>query len=124
MKKVTLKLEPMFKRSITYVGKDDTNLGDEAVVFGSQHEFGDITWFPSEHRFLYRFDDRVPTNTPGDGLYDYLAFQTTDSVSLAADRNAGYRKIGLLDTSNSRFLPYTLLNMFTCLCRGNSGIKK
>nr|GMD95155.1 probable L-gulonolactone oxidase 6 [Ipomoea batatas] len=85
---VTLKLEPMFKRSITYIGKDDANLGDEAVVFGSQHEFGDITWFPSEHRVLYRIDDRVPTNTPGDGLYDFLAFQTTDSVSLIEDRNA------------------------------------
>nr|GMD81733.1 probable L-gulonolactone oxidase 6 [Ipomoea batatas] len=85
---VTLKLEPMFKRSITYIGKDDANLGDEAVMFGSQHEFGDITWFPSEHRVLYRVDDRVPTNTPGDGLYDFLAFQTTDSVSLIEDRNA------------------------------------
>nr|GMD81731.1 probable L-gulonolactone oxidase 6 [Ipomoea batatas] len=85
---VTLKLEPMFKRSITYIGKDDANLGDEAIKFGSQHEFGDINWFPSEHRVLYRVDDRVPTSTPGDGLFDFLAFQSTDSVSLAQGRNA------------------------------------
>nr|GLL43665.1 probable L-gulonolactone oxidase 6 isoform X2 [Ipomoea trifida] len=90
---VTLKLEPMFKRSITYIEKDDTNLGDEAAVFGYQHEFGDMTWIPNERRVVYRFDDRVPTNTPGDGLNDFLPFQAVNSVSLAKARTAGHLKI-------------------------------
>lgn len=120
---MTLKLEPMFKRSITYVEKDDTNLGDKVAMFGSQHEFGDMTWFPNEHKVLYRFDDRVPTNISGDGLYDYLAFRTANSVSLARTRRAGYLlKIGLWMLVIQDFCHN--LFCFIYLCRGNSRIKK
>nr|GLL43657.1 probable L-gulonolactone oxidase 6 isoform X2 [Ipomoea trifida] len=83
---VTLKLEPMFKRSITYVEKDDTTLGDEAGVFGTQHEFGDMIWFPSERKVMYRIDDRVPTNASGDGLNDFIGFRSTFSALMATTR--------------------------------------
>ncbi|CAH9148452.1 unnamed protein product [Cuscuta epithymum] len=79
---VTLKLEPMFKRSVTYVEENDTNLGEEAATFGSRHEFGDITWFPSQRRVVYRVDDRVQTNTSGDGLNDFLGFRSMSSLLL------------------------------------------
>ncbi|CAH9074612.1 unnamed protein product, partial [Cuscuta europaea] len=64
---VTLKLEPMFKRSMSLVEEEDTNLGDEAATFGTRHEFGDMSWLPGEGRVVYRVDDRVPIDTPGDG---------------------------------------------------------
>ncbi|KAH7519424.1 hypothetical protein FEM48_Zijuj08G0034600 [Ziziphus jujuba var. spinosa] len=44
-----------------------------------------ITWYPSQHKAVYRIDDRVPTNTYGDGLYD-LTLRPTPSLTLAAFR--------------------------------------
>lgn len=73
-------LEPMFKLSITYVEKDGTNLGDEAVTFGSQSEFSDMKRFPSHRIVVYCIDDRVPTNTSGNGLCDFLGVLFTHSV--------------------------------------------
>lgn len=83
---VTLKLEPMFKRSITYVAKSDSDLGDQVVSFGHEHEFADISWYPSQHKAIYRVDDRVPINTSGNGLYDFIPFRPTPSIALAAIR--------------------------------------
>jgi len=34
---VTLKLESLFKRSLTYVTKNDFDLGDELISFGKKH---------------------------------------------------------------------------------------
>ncbi|KEH18585.1 putative oxidoreductase [Medicago truncatula] len=83
---VTLKLEPIFKRSITYVAKSDSDLGDQVVSFGHEHEFADISWYPSQHKAMYRVDDRVPINTSGNGLYDFIPFRPTPSIALAAIR--------------------------------------
>lgn len=93
---VTLRLQPMFKRSITYISKNDSDLGDEAVSFGKKHEFADITWYPSQRKAVYRLDDRVSTGTPGDGLYDFIPFRSTPSVTLALIRTMG----NLLSTQN------------------------
>lgn len=92
---MTLKLEPMFKRSITYMKKADSELGDEALIFGDEHEFADLLWYPSQKEVVYRIDDRVPLNTQGDGLYDFTAFRPTLSVTLAVLRSLG-RQIKLL----------------------------
>eukprot|EP00256_Glycine_max_P025061 XP_003548404.2 probable L-gulonolactone oxidase 6 [Glycine max] len=78
---ITLKLEPLFKRSITYVAKDDSDLGGQVVAFGDAHEFADITWYPSQHKAIYRVDDRVPINTSGNGLYDFIPFRPTPSLA-------------------------------------------
>ncbi|XP_050384770.1 probable L-gulonolactone oxidase 6 [Argentina anserina] len=83
---VTLSLQPMFKRSITYLSKDDSDLGDQVLDFGKQHEFADITWHPSQRRAVYRIDDRVSPNTSGDGLYDSIGFRPTSSLALAVIR--------------------------------------
>lgn len=87
---MTLKLEPMFKRSITYVKKIDMDLRDEAVSFGKQHEFADMTWYPSQRQVVYRVDDRVPPDVSGEGLYDFTGFR--DTLSLVADsiRTTGF----------------------------------
>ncbi|CAL5194943.1 unnamed protein product [Lathyrus oleraceus] len=76
---VTLKLEPMFKRSITYLSKNDSNLGDELISFGKKHEFGDVLWYPSQQKVVYRVDDRVSIDTPGNGLYDFMPFRALPS---------------------------------------------
>ncbi|KAJ8898581.1 hypothetical protein K2173_001478 [Erythroxylum novogranatense] len=80
---VTLQLQPMFKRSITYIEKNDTDFGDQVATFGKQHEFADFSWYPSQGKVVYRVDDRVSTSTSGNGLYDYIPFRTTASVELA-----------------------------------------
>ncbi|CAI9769616.1 unnamed protein product [Fraxinus pennsylvanica] len=87
---VTLKLQPLFKRSITYVRKNDSDLGEQAVSFGRQHEYADFIWYPSQKRVAYRIDDRVPSNTSGNGLLDFpgLFFhQTTFSISSSKVKN-------------------------------------
>ncbi|XP_062000458.1 probable L-gulonolactone oxidase 6 [Rosa rugosa] len=84
---VTLNLQPMFKRSITYLSKNDSDLGDQVLKFGKQHEFADILWYPSQHKAVYRVDDRV-SNTSGNGLYDFLPFRATTSLALEVIRTA------------------------------------
>ncbi|KAK7285731.1 hypothetical protein RJT34_20511 [Clitoria ternatea] len=83
---VTLQLEPLFKRSLTYVTKDDSDLGDELVSFGRKHEFGDVTWYPSQRKAVYRIDDRVSVNTSGNGLYSFFPFRPQLSAALAVVR--------------------------------------
>ncbi|KAF5464535.1 hypothetical protein F2P56_014606 [Juglans regia] len=83
---VTLKLQPLFKRSITYLAKSDSDLGDEVASFGNEHEFADITWYPSQRKAVYRIDDRVSINMSGNGLYDFTPFRSTPSLELAIIR--------------------------------------
>ncbi|KAJ8533086.1 hypothetical protein K7X08_015975 [Anisodus acutangulus] len=85
---VTLKLQPVFKRSITLLERNDSDLGDEAAKFGRQHEFADFTWYPSQRKVVYRIDDRVPANTPGNGLNDFIGFRSTSSLVLAILRTS------------------------------------
>ncbi|KAL3812342.1 hypothetical protein ACJIZ3_013610 [Penstemon smallii] len=84
---VTLKLQPLFKRSVTYVTKSDSDIGDQAVRFGREHEFGDITWYPSQKQVIYRIDNRVDSsNTSGNGLYDFLGYRSLPSLVLLTIR--------------------------------------
>ncbi|KAK6919889.1 FAD linked oxidase, N-terminal [Dillenia turbinata] len=83
---VTLKLQPLFKRSITYLIRNDSDLADEAASYGNQHEFADITWYPSQRKAVYKKDDRVSTNISGNGVNDFTGFQSTLTIELAANR--------------------------------------
>ncbi|KAL9237589.1 hypothetical protein vseg_012118 [Gypsophila vaccaria] len=85
---VTFKLQPLFKRNLTYITKVDSDLGNRALTFGQQHEFGDIVWLPSQRKAIYRIDDRVPVTTPGDGLYDFIPFRAIPQAVLEANRVA------------------------------------
>ncbi|KAG5584709.1 hypothetical protein H5410_045143 [Solanum commersonii] len=87
---VTLKLERVFKRSITLSERDDSNLGEDASTFGRQHEFADFTWYPSQHKVIYRIDDRVSASTPGNALNDFFGFRSTPSLVLAILRTTVY----------------------------------
>ncbi|XP_030535507.1 probable L-gulonolactone oxidase 6 isoform X2 [Rhodamnia argentea] len=84
---VTLKLQPLFKRSLTYSIKGDSDLGEQAASFGNQHEFADIMWYPSQQKAVYRIDDRVSLDASGNGLYDSTPFRSTPSLTLALVRS-------------------------------------
>jgi len=86
---ITLKLEPLFKRSITYVTENDSNLEDQVVAFGQEHEFADIIWYPNQHKAVYRVDDRVPIHTSGNGVYDFVPFRSTPATQLQLLRTTG-----------------------------------
>ncbi|KAK1266167.1 hypothetical protein QJS04_geneDACA002723 [Acorus gramineus] len=74
--KVKLSLEPRFKRSITNVFTDDARIEKDFIDHGDAHEFADITWYPSQHKAVYKRDDRVPMNASGDGVNDFIGFQS------------------------------------------------
>ncbi|KAG6389434.1 hypothetical protein SASPL_150902 [Salvia splendens] len=74
--KVTFSLEPAFKRSITFNFSSDDGIEEEFMDHANKYEFGDIQWYPSRHEAVYRYDDRVPMSTPGDGVNDFIGFQS------------------------------------------------
>ncbi|XP_060208081.1 L-gulonolactone oxidase 3 [Lycium barbarum] len=74
--KVTFQLEPAFKRSIRFNFTNDSHIEDEFMEHARKNEFGDIQWYPSRHIAVYRYDNRVPLNTSGDGVNDFLGFQS------------------------------------------------
>ncbi|KAI3919710.1 hypothetical protein MKX01_000151 [Papaver californicum] len=84
---VTLRLEPMFKRSITMFQSDDSDLAEQAVSFGNKHEFADITWYPSQRKAVYRIDDRISSNVSGNGLNNFIGFRSTPSLLMAVIRS-------------------------------------
>ncbi|KAI3967254.1 hypothetical protein MKX01_016300 [Papaver californicum] len=82
---VTLRLEPLFKRSITFTEKSDSDLAIQAATFGNEHEFGDISWYPNQHKVIYRVDDRVSSHVFGNGLNNFIGFRSTPLLALAAE---------------------------------------
>ncbi|KAI3979088.1 hypothetical protein MKX01_016263 [Papaver californicum] len=85
---VTLRLEPLFKRSITFTEKTDSDLAIQAATFGNEHEFGDISWYPNQHKAIYRVDDRVSSHVFGNGLNNFIGFRSTPSLALTAVRSS------------------------------------
>lgn len=86
---VTLQLEPLFKRSVTFLTNDsDADLAEVVDVWGLQHEFGDIMWLPGQGKVVLRKDDRVDISTPGDGL-NLGTFRDTPTSDIARSRLEG-----------------------------------
>ncbi|GMY09082.1 probable L-gulonolactone oxidase 6 [Fagus crenata] len=121
---VTLKLQPLFKRSITYLTKNDSDLGDIVSSFGNQHEFADITWYPSQRKAVYRIDDRVSTNTPGNGLYDFIPFRPTASLVLGFVRTLEEVQESLTDVAGKCINAQTVILTLKTTAYGltNNGI--
>ncbi|VAI11063.1 unnamed protein product [Triticum turgidum subsp. durum] len=84
--KVTLALEPMFKRSVTFVKRNDSDMAEQAVVWGGLHEFDDMAWLPQQRNVIYRKDDRVAIMSVGNGLNDYLAMRSSPTADLISGR--------------------------------------
>ncbi|KAF7098190.1 hypothetical protein CFC21_099947 [Triticum aestivum] len=83
---VTLALQPMFKRSVTFVTRDDSDMAEKAARWGDLHEFGDMAWLPQLRKVIYREDDRVTIKTVGDGLNDHLGFRSNPTAPLISGR--------------------------------------
>ncbi|CAN6565944.1 unnamed protein product [Malus baccata var. baccata] len=81
--RVTLKLKPIFKQSITYLSENNYDLGDSVLVFGMQYEFADMIWYPSQHKLVYQMDNCLLSNTSGNGMYDSIIFRATYLLMLA-----------------------------------------
>ncbi|XP_037464079.1 L-gulonolactone oxidase 2-like [Triticum dicoccoides] len=88
---VTLALQPLFKRSVTFVTRDDSDFADQVAVWGRLHEFGDMAWLPQQRKVLYREDDRVDVSSPGDGLWDSLLGRSIPTRLLVNGRAAEER---------------------------------
>lgn len=88
---VTLTMQPLFKRSVTLVRRDDSDFQEQVAVWGDLHEFGDMTWLPHQGKVVYRRDDRVDVSTPGNGLYDLLLFHPSPTRGLIDARVAEER---------------------------------
>ncbi|KAM0855375.1 hypothetical protein ACQ4PT_049817 [Festuca glaucescens] len=83
---VTLALQPLFKRSVTFVERDDSDLASQVAVWGHLHEFGDMAWLPRQGKVIYRQDNRVDVSAPGNGLNDYLGFRASPTLGLTIVR--------------------------------------
>ncbi|KAJ1277654.1 hypothetical protein BS78_04G020100 [Paspalum vaginatum] len=118
---VTLALQPMFKRSVRFEKHDDTDLADRVVAFAGEHEFADILWYPGHGKAVYRIDDRVPVNTSGDGVYDFIGFRPTPTLAIQADRLA---EEAVEATKNTGGKCATALATRSVLSAGNYGLTK
>lgn len=86
---VTLSLEPRFKRSISNDFRNDATLEEDFMAHARDHEFADITWYLSQYKAVYRKDNRVPLNSSGDAVNDFIGFQSTLVVASTGVRAAG-----------------------------------
>ncbi|KAM3335986.1 hypothetical protein ACQJBY_030132 [Aegilops geniculata] len=85
---VTLALQPLFKRSTTFIQRDDNDLAERVPEFGYEHEFADIAWYPGLGRAVYRKDDRLPMNASGEGVFDFIGFRPTSTLVIREARLA------------------------------------
>lgn len=108
----------MFKRSIRYEAKSDSDMGDQVSTFGHQHEFADITWYPSQQKALYRVDDRVAINVSGNGLYDFIPFRPTPSAELAVIRTTEDVQESTSDADGKCLLAKTTTNILVAAAYG------
>jgi hypothetical protein len=79
----------MFKRSVTFLTRDDSDMTEKVSIWGRLHEFGDVTWLPYQRKVVYRQDDRVDVATPGDAINDFLGFRSQAKLSQVTARLLG-----------------------------------
>lgn len=85
---VTLALQPLFKRSVTFLERDDSDLEDQVAAWGGLHEFGDLAWQPGRGKVVYRQDDRVDVSSPGNGLNDHPTLRSRAAFGRVGARRA------------------------------------
>nr|CAB3467470.1 unnamed protein product [Digitaria exilis] len=84
---VTLELQHLFKRSVRFVTRDDSDMAEKLAVWGGLHEFGDVSWQPWLGKTIYREDDRVvEVSTPGNGLNGNLGLRAQPTAEIIIAR--------------------------------------
>ncbi|KAL3682820.1 hypothetical protein R1sor_000842 [Riccia sorocarpa] len=83
---VTLELQPMFKRSVSFLSKSDVDIETQVAINAQRNEFGDVSWYPAEKLAVYRSDNRVPVRTPGVGVNQYIPFRPIPAAAVEATR--------------------------------------
>ncbi|CAO2145041.1 unnamed protein product [Urochloa humidicola] len=83
---ITLELQPRFKRAVSLVARDDSDIAEKIAVWGGLHEFGHVSWLPWQGKAIYREDDRIDISTPGNGLNDFFVFQAQPTLELVTAR--------------------------------------
>ncbi|CAN6342173.1 unnamed protein product [Urochloa humidicola] len=83
---VTLALQPLFKRSVTFVPRDESDLLEQVATWGDLYEFGDIQWLPQLRKVIYREDNRVDLSSPGNGLNDLSFLRSLTVHEIIASR--------------------------------------
>ncbi|XP_044370600.1 probable L-gulonolactone oxidase 4 [Triticum aestivum] len=83
---VTLALQPLFKRSVTFVERNESDFTARVPEWGRLHEFADMIWQPQHNKVIYRQDDRVDVSTPGDGLGELFLFRSVPTALLVSGR--------------------------------------
>eukprot|EP01018_Ginkgo_biloba_P039276 Gb_19441 [translate_table: standard] len=111
---VTLQLQPMFKRSIVNLIKDHSALEKDIVGFGRKHEFGDLTWYPSQQKVVYRIDDRVSVNVSGNGVNDFIGFRPISTMLLGTVRMAVGGIHHMINECSSENLFYYYVGVAMC----------
>ncbi|KAI5394217.1 variant 2, L-gulonolactone oxidase 3 [Lathyrus oleraceus] len=87
--KVKLSIEHRFKRSVTFNFTDDNDIENVYMDHANKYEFADITWYPSRHTAVYRYDFRASLNASGDGVFDFFGFQVNSILIPESVRGAG-----------------------------------
>ncbi|XP_020241499.1 probable L-gulonolactone oxidase 4 isoform X2 [Asparagus officinalis] len=77
---VISQLEPMYKRSISYRVTEDTDFEYSIASYSKTTHYGDIGWYPSQGKVVYRDDVKVPISVPGEGINDLLSSQPSSLV--------------------------------------------
>ncbi|WJX16525.1 L-gulonolactone oxidase 3 [Trifolium repens] len=101
--KVKLSLEHRFKRSITFNFTDDSDIENVYIEHAKKYEFADITWYPSRHTAVYRYDFRVPLDTSGDGVYDFIGFQA-NNILISESVRAAEKLLENIGNTNGKCL--------------------
>ncbi|XP_027939046.1 L-gulonolactone oxidase 3 [Vigna unguiculata] len=102
--KVKLSIEHRLKRSITYNFTEKEDLIEDVYVeHAKKYEFADITWYPSRHTVVYRYDSRVPLNASGDGLNDFIGFQP-NSILISESVRAAEKLLERTRNANGKCL--------------------
>ncbi|GLJ25512.1 hypothetical protein SUGI_0488370 [Cryptomeria japonica] len=115
---VTFGLEPMYKRSISTMVKDDTNLENEAESFLRAHEFADINWIPSHGKAVYIPIDRLPVSVAGDGLNSIFG---SASRAVEIEKKAAYYE-AIQDRADVEAICNALINDTLDLAINGSGL--
>ncbi|RWW45359.1 hypothetical protein BHE74_00048809 [Ensete ventricosum] len=100
----------MFKRSITNRVVSDVGFEQTISSYAFTTHYGDIIWYPSQGRVVYRDDIKVPITTKGKGLNAFLGFRAQPTLLIATTRaSVSY----LIYTNKASLILYHVLVLMT-----------